>query len=153
MAKSNARSKQQPKKDASEQNGFGLPVSPAEMAVPISPAELGDGQNVEVAAIGYVTIKLPVILDDRLAKKMLSGYASRNIDFNGSNSNACSVKMLWCALSEAHERYQGGQGSRHPDGRVVEAPSHGVRWLLDEYAREVEKLTGKTLLTDYEMQF
>lgn len=126
-----------------------VPISPAEMAVPIS--EIPE----EGAAIGFVTITVPYIRDPVLAAKMLPGYTTRNIDFNGHNGNAASNKMLWCALAEAHAKFKPRPGdvSRHPDGSAVQAPTHGVRWFYDAYAEAVEAETGKSLLLDYGMTF
>tara|TARA_B100000945_G_C20086077_1_gene459023 strand:- start:116 stop:592 length:477 start_codon:yes stop_codon:yes gene_type:complete len=158
VAKAKGSRSRSVKKSRSSENGFGLPASPAEMAARVPRGVPQESSEPEITVeqvsdtLGYITIKVPVILDESVADKMLPGYASRNIDFNGSNIDAASGKMLWCSLAEANERFKGGQ-SKHPDGRAVEALTHGVRWFLGKYAQGVEKLTGNNLLTDYNMRF
>ncbi len=79
-------------------------------------------------------------------------FASPRIDFSATPRQAAAAKMLWCSLTERSARFDGGR-TNHPNGKVVEGPNDGVRWLLDRLADAIENEMGKNLLTDFRLKF
>ncbi len=81
-----------------------------------------------------------------------SGFATNVLDMRITARQAAALKVLWCSLSETGARYK-GSGGNHPDGKVVDCPTHAIRWLLDRLGDGIEETTGKNLTTDFELVF
>ena len=81
-----------------------------------------------------------------------SGFATNVLDMRITVRQAAALKVLWCSLSETGARYT-GSGGNHPDGKVVDCPTHAVRWLLDRLGDGIEETTGKNLTTDFDLVF
>lgn len=111
------------------------------------PANSGDQAGAEPAR----TVKVEIPIDH-----CVTGYAASHVDFHVTPRQAAAAKVLWCSLSKAGARFQGGSSS-HPDGSLVgeqrSAHTAGIRWLLDRIADAIEEESGKSLTRDFGLSF
>lgn len=119
-----------------------------------------NGNSARTVLVDPAALTLPgetMIVDTSLHLTMpeltcFPGYATTNIDFNATHRQAAAAKVLWSSLAEAGVRV-GTSRSHHPEGKVVDGVSDGVRWLLDQLADHIELSTGKDLLKDFDLAF
>lgn len=150
MAKTQAPTKKNPpKKDAAA-------VDPTAMAsttivtddTPTAAATDATGEDrstpVHLERLGIVT--------DRAAIAVHPGYCTRHIDCRLTPRQAATAKMLANVLANRGERREGGRSS-HPAGTVVDIAADSICWLLDRAADELEQVTGKSLVDDFDLSF
>lgn len=123
-------------------------ASSAQPDAPAAEEQAGNGDAIAsetTPAPRSVLIEFPI-------HSCISGYASKNIDFDASPRQAAAAKVLFLSLSEDGARCFGAGGA-HPDGKTVESISMGIRWFLDRLADQIEAETGKSLTGDFGLSF
>lgn len=75
-------------------------------------------------------------------------YAAQYVEMKLSRRRAAALNFLWASWSTDGQRYENGR-SGHPDGAVIENGPDALKFVLDLLADEIERQTGKMLITDF----
>lgn len=91
-----------------------------------------------------------VSLVDIPAHTCQSGNATRRIDCTCTPRQAAAAKVLWSSLTDTGARFPGGRNPSNKLGSTVENINDGVRWMLEQYALQLES-QGVDLLNDFHL--
>ena len=89
---------------------------------------------------GERVASIPIAVDQTAGE---GGYAVAHIEFrNMTLRQRAAAKRIFYSLAVRNARIE-VNGSGFPEGRVVNSPGDAMKWVLDRYADEFERVVGR----------